>query len=66
MWKFGVKTHYISELRELEDGSRVKIAGWVQRKSELGGIVFLRLRDSTGSVQVVVREGEVTEHELTA
>ncbi|MEM3928837.1 MAG: asparagine--tRNA ligase [Candidatus Korarchaeum sp.] len=66
MWKFGVKTHYISELRELEDGSRVRIAGWVQRKSELGGIVFLRIRDSTGSVQVVVREGEVTEHELTA
>lgn len=57
MWKFGVKTHFIAELQSLSEGERVKIAGWVYRKSELGGIVFIRLRDSTGVVQVVVKEG---------
>lgn len=64
MWKFGAKSHYIRELMDLEEGTKVKIAGWVHRRSELGGIVFIRIRDSTGSVQVVVREGEVSDKDL--
>lgn len=64
MWKFGAKSHYIRELSGLEEGTKVKISGWVHRKSELGGIVFIRVRDSSGSVQVVVKEGEVSEREL--
>jgi asparaginyl-tRNA synthetase len=66
MWKFNAKTHYIAELRGLEEGENVRLAGWVQRKSELGGIVFIRMRDATGSVQVVLREGSLSEQELTA
>jgi len=66
MWKFNAKTHYIAELRGLEEGENVRLAGWVQRKSELGGIVFIRMRDATGSVQVVLREGNLSEQELTA
>jgi len=64
MWKFGVKTHFIAELQSLSEGERVKIAGWVYRKSELGGIVFIRLRDSTGVVQVVVKEGEASKEDV--
>jgi asparaginyl-tRNA synthetase len=66
MWKFNAKTHYIAELRGLEEGENDRLAGWVQRKSELGGIVFIRMRDATGSVQVVLREGNLSEQELTA
>jgi asparaginyl-tRNA synthetase len=66
MWKFNAKTHYIAELRGLDEGENVRLAGWVQRKSELGGIVFIRMRDATGSVQVVLREGNLSEQELTA
>ncbi len=64
MWKFGERTHFIRELQDLEEGKQVKVAGWVYRKSELGGVVFIRLRDSTGIVQVVVKEGEAPEEDL--
>jgi len=64
MWKFNAKTHYIAELKGLDEGEYVRLAGWVQRKSELGGIVFIRMRDATGSVQVVLREGNLSEQEL--
>ena len=64
MWKFNAKTHYIAELKGLDEGEHVRLAGWVQRKSELGGIVFIRMRDATGSVQVVLREENLSEQEL--
>ena len=66
MWKFNAKTHYIAELKDLDDGEHVKLAGWIQRKSELGGIIFIRMRDATGSVQVVLREGNLSEQEMIA
>ncbi|MDK2383384.1 MAG: OB-fold nucleic acid binding domain-containing protein, partial [Candidatus Korarchaeota archaeon] len=64
MWKFGERTHFIGELQDLPEGERVRIAGWVYRKSELGGVVFIRLRDSTGVVQVVATEEEVGQEDL--
>lgn len=59
MWKFGGRTHFIRELQDLPEGEPVRIAGWVYRKSELGGVIFIRLRDSTGIIQVVVKEENV-------
>ncbi len=38
-------------------GGAVRLMGWVSRIRVLGGIVFLELRDRSGSVQVVVRRG---------
>ncbi len=64
MWKFGERTHFIQELQGLKEGDTVKIAGWIYRKSELGGVVFLRLRDSTGVVQVVAKEGSMSKEEV--
>ncbi len=64
MWKFGERTHFIQELQGLKEGYPVKIAGWVYRKSELGGVVFLRLRDSTGIVQVVAKEGLTSKEDV--
>ncbi len=64
MWKFGERTHFIEELQGLKEGELVKIAGWVYRKSELGGVVFLRVRDSTGIVQVVAKDEYVSKEDL--
>ncbi|MEJ6493693.1 MAG: aspartate--tRNA ligase [Actinomycetes bacterium] len=46
-------------LRLSDVGSQVKLAGWVGKRRDHGGIAFLDLRDSTGTVQVVVRDEAV-------
>jgi len=44
---------YCGELTLKDAGSNVSISGWVDRKRDLGGIVFLEIRDVTGIIQTV-------------
>ncbi|MBW3569630.1 MAG: aspartate--tRNA ligase [Gemmatimonadetes bacterium] len=46
------RTHAAGSLRAADAGNPVSVAGWVHRRRDLGGIVFLDLRDREGIVQV--------------
>ena len=48
-----LKSHSCSELRKEHTGHEVVLAGWVHRRRDHGGMIFIDLRDSSGIVQVV-------------
>ena len=47
------RSHYCGEIRERHIGAEATLMGWVHRKRDLGGLLFLHLRDRTGVSQIV-------------
>ena len=47
------RSHYCGELRLADAGQAAKLTGWVMRRRDHGGVIFVDLRDKSGIMQVV-------------
>ncbi|MBK5291331.1 MAG: aspartate--tRNA ligase [Acidobacteriia bacterium] len=57
------RTHYCGELRPTDAGKRAVVMGWVHRRRDLGGVIFLHVRDREGVAQAVFHaDGDAAIH----
>ena len=48
-----MRTHYCGEVDESLDGQEIEVCGWVHRRRDHGGVIFIDLRDREGLLQIV-------------
>ena len=60
-----IRTHEAGTLRTSQAGQQVTLAGWVARRRDHGGVVFIDLRDASGVAQIVFRQEDLA-HDLRA
>ena len=60
------RSSWAGALRPADVGERVRVAGWVHRRRDHGGLIFIDLRDSSGLLQLVFRPEEAPEAHAAA
>ena len=55
------RTHNLGELRITNIGETVELSGWVQKIRNLGGMIFIDLRDQFGITQIVINDEKLQE-----
>ena len=56
--QFNIRTHNCGELTEKNVDEKVVLNGWVDRRRDLGGLIFIWLRDRYGITQIVFSQGD--------
>ena len=58
------RTHMCGQLSEADISKEVVVMGWVQRVRDLGGLIFVDLRDRSGILQLVMNEKDSDIYEI--